>query len=141
MDNGRLDIFSGIVCRLTLGTAAFVILLSSVCGVLGYRDFSEILKRQYNDSAYEIACTARDILNPNKFDEYLRTGKTDAEYEKTLKMLNILAKNSNVNFIYTVKVSFNSGNTLNYTYIYETESSVTYPELKAYALGYTELFL
>ena len=138
MNIGKLSIFTGIASRLTFGAAVFGILLSSVCGVLGYRDFSRILKRQYNDTAYEIACTARDILNPDKFDGYLYMKKTDEEYEKTLEMLNILAKNSNSNFIYVVKVDFNSDCTLNYTYIYETDTCLTHPELEAYTLGYTE---
>lgn len=128
--------FTGIAGRLTLGAAVFGALLSSVCGILGFGEFSKILKKQYKDSAYGIACTARGLLDPDRLDVYLETGNTDAEYEKTLAALNILAKSTNANFIYIVKVGINSGGTLDYTYIYETEPSV--PGLKAYGLGYTE---
>lgn len=114
----------------------FGILLSAVCGALGYNEFAAILKRQYNDSAYEIANSAKEILNPYKFDEYLSTGKTDEEYGDILNKLNILAKNANANFIYVVKVDFNADGTLNYTYIYETKPQMF--DLEPYPMGYTE---
>lgn len=128
--------FTGIAFRLTSGVAVFGILLSSMCGILGYSEFSKILKKQYTDSAYETACAARDILDPGKLDGYLCTGKTDAEYGRTLTALNLLAKSSNANFIYVVKVGFNGDGTMNYTYIYETDTACN--GLEAYELGYTE---
>lgn len=128
--------FTGIAQRLTFGVIVFGILLSAVCGALGYNEFAAILKRQYNDSAYEIANSAKEILNPDKFDEYLSDGMTDAEYSDILNKLNILAKNANVNFIYVVKVDFNADGTLNYTYIYETKPQMF--DLEPYPLGYTE---
>lgn len=128
--------FTGIAQKLTFGVIVFGILLSSVCGALGYNEFSAILKRQYNDTAYEIANAAREILNPDKFDEYLSTGKTDEEYSDILNKLNILAKKTNANFIYVVKVVFNSDGTLDYTYIYETKP-LTF-DLEPYPMGYTQ---
>lgn len=128
--------FTGIAQRLTFGVIVFGILLSAVCGAFGYNEFAAILKRQYNDSAYEIANSAKEILNPDKFDEYLSDGMTDAEYSDILNKLNILAKNANVNFIYVVKVDFNADGTLNYTYIYETKPQMF--DLEPYPLGYTE---
>lgn len=128
--------FTGIAGKLTFGVTVFGIMLSAVCGALGYREFAAILKRQYNDSAYEIANSAKEILNPDRFDEYLSTGETDAEYADILDKLNILAKNSNANFIYVVKADFNADGTLNYTYLYETKPLA--PGLEPYPLGYTE---
>ena len=128
--------FTGIAWKLTFGVIVFGILLSSVCGALGYNEFAAILKRQYNDSAYEIANSAKELLDPDKFDEYLSTGKTDSEYDDILNKLNILAKNANANFIYVVKVDFNEDGTLNYTYIYETRPLAF--DLEPYPMGYAE---
>ena len=67
---------SGIAGKLTAGVIVFGILLGVVCSTVGYIEFTAVLEQQYNDSAYEIAETARAILNPDKFEQYLETGNT-----------------------------------------------------------------
>ena len=62
---------TGIAGKLTLGVIAFGLLLGIVCSLVGYREFTAVLERQYNDSAYEIAQTAITLLNPDKFEQYL----------------------------------------------------------------------
>ncbi len=124
---------TGIAGRLTLGVIIFGILLGTVCSAVGYTEFTAVLEQQYNDSAYEIAETARAILNPDKFDQYLSTGRTDQEYEDILHSLDLLTDAANVTFIYVAKVDKSDYKTL--TYIYDTVNSGT--GFGRYPLGYT----
>lgn len=122
----------GIAGKLTAGVIVFGILLGVVCSTVGYIEFTAVLEQQYNDSAYEIAETAREILNPDKFGQYLETGRTDEEYENILSRLDSLTDATNVTFIYVARVS-DDYKTL--TYIYDTVNSST--GFDRYPLGYT----
>jgi len=124
---------TGIAGKLTLGIILFGLLLGTVCSVVGYFEFTSVLEQQYNDSAYEIAESAREFLNPDKFDQYLSTGKTDAEYEDILHRLDALTDATNVTFIYVARVDPSDYKTL--TYIYDTVNSST--GFSRYPLGYT----
>ena len=123
---------TGIAGKLTTGVILFGILLGAVCSTVGYMEFTTVLEQQYNDSAYEIAETARTILNPDKFEQYLETGQTDEEYENILSGLDTLTDATNVTFIYVARVS-EDYKTL--TYIYDTVNSST--GFDRYPLGYT----
>ena len=124
--------FTGIAGRLTAGVILFGLLLGAVCSTVGYIEFTAVLEQQYKDSAYEIAETAREILNPDKFEQYLETGRTDEEYDNILAILDTLTDAANVTFIYVAKVS---GDYRTLTYIYDTVNSDT--EFERYPLGYT----
>lgn len=124
--------FTGIAGKLTIGVIFFGLLLGALCSAVGYIEFTSVLERQYNDSAYEVAETARSILNPDKFGQYLETGSTDEEYENILSRLDALTDATNVTFIYVAKVS-EDYKTL--TYIYDTVNSNT--GFSRYPLGYT----
>ena len=123
---------TGIAGKLTIGVILFGILLGAVCSTVGYIEFTAVLEQQYNDSAYEIAETARSILNPDKFAQYLETGQADEEYENILARLDVLTDATNVTFIYVARVS-EDYKTL--TYIYDTVNSST--GFARYPLGYT----
>lgn len=123
---------TGIAGKLTIGVILFGILLGAVCSTVGYIEFTAVLEQQYNDSAYEIAETARSILNPDKFGQYLETCQTDEEYENILAGLDALTDATNVTFIYVARVS-EDYKTL--TYIYDTVNSST--GFDRYPLGYT----
>ncbi len=123
---------TGIAGKLTIGVILFGILLGAVCSTVGYMEFTAVLEQQYNDSAYEIAETARAILNPDKFEQYLETGQTDAEYDNILARLDTLTDSTNVTFIYVARVS---GDYKTLTYIYDTVNSST--GFDRYPLGYT----
>lgn len=123
---------TGIAGKLTMGVVLFGILLGAVCSTVGYTEFTAVLEQQYNDSAYEIAETAREFLNPDKFEQYLETGQTDEEYDNILARLDALTDATNVTFIYVAKVS-EDYKTL--TYIYDTVNSGT--GFSRYPLGYT----
>lgn len=123
---------TGIAGKLTIGVILFGILLGAVCSTVGYMEFTAVLEQQYNDSAYEIAETARAILNPDKFEQYLETGQTDEEYDNILARLDTLTDATNVTFIYVARVS---GDYKTLTYIYDTVNSST--GFDRYPLGYT----
>ena len=124
--------FTGIAGRLTAGVNPTRQLLGAARSTVGYIEFTAVLEQQYNDSAYEIAETAREILNPDKFEQYLETGRTDEEYDNILAILDTLTDAANVTFIYVAKVS---GDYRTLTYIYDTVNSDT--EFERYPLGYT----
>lgn len=123
---------NGIASKLIVGVILFGLLLGAVCSTVGYTEFTAVLEQQYNDSAYEIAETAREIVNPDKFEQYLKTGQTDEEYDDILARLDTLTNMTNVTFIYVAKVS-EDYKTL--TYIYDTVNSST--GFSRYPLGYT----
>lgn len=124
---------TGIAGKLTLGVIAFGILLGAVCGVVGYREFTAVLERQYNDAAYEIAEAAVTLLNPDKFEKYLETGEKDDEYYEVEKRLDALVNATNATLIYVEKVDTSDFRTV--TYIYDSVNKNT--GFERYPLGYT----
>ncbi len=125
---------TGIAGKLTLGVIAFGILLGAVCSVVGYREFTAVLERQYNDSAYEIAQAAVTMLNPDKFDQYLETGEKDEEYNEVEARLDALVNAANATLIYVERVDTSDFRTV--TYIYDSVNDST--GFERYPLGYTD---
>ena len=99
------------------GIVSIIILLSGIIAVIGYREFTEVLEQQYNDTAYEVAETALSYLNPDKFAEYLSTGRTDEEYKEIQRKLDELTVTGNCNFIYVAEIDREVMST---TYIYDS---------------------
>ncbi len=126
---------TGLTGKLAAAVIVLSVLLGIVTSVIGYREFTAVLEQQYNDSAYEIAETARTYLNPDKFGEYLATGKTDAAYREIEKRLDALVDSTGATFIYVAKVDTEDYRTL--TYIYDSVNSST--GYDRYELGYTAL--
>lgn len=124
---------TGLTGKLTFAIIIFGILLGAIISIIGYREFTSVLERQYNDSAYEIAETAAGYLNPDKFEEYLSTGDTDEEYHKIEKRLDDLVDATNTTLIYVAKVDTSDYRTL--TYIYDSVNSAS--GFDRYPLGYT----
>lgn len=126
---------TGLTGKLTLGVVIFGILLGAIISIIGYREFTSVLERQYNDSAYEIAETAAKYLNPDKFEEYLATGKQDEEYRQIEKRLDDLVDATSTTLIYVAKVDTSDYRTL--TYIYDSVNSAS--GFERYPLGYTAI--
>lgn len=124
---------TGLTGKLTLAIIIFGILLGAIISIIGYREFTSVLERQYNDSAYEIAETAARYLNPDKFEEYLSTGKVDEEYRVIEKRLDDLVDATDTTLIYVAKVDVSDYRTL--TYIYDSVNSAS--GFDRYPLGYT----
>ncbi|MCI9441133.1 MAG: PP2C family protein-serine/threonine phosphatase [Ruminococcus sp.] len=126
---------TGITGKLTFGVSIFGILLGTLISVLGYREFTFVLEQQYNDSAYEIAETAADYLNPDKFEEYLSARQPDEEYYQIEKQLDNLVDATDTTLIYVARVDESDYRTL--TYIYDAVNSKS--GFERYPLGYTAL--
>lgn len=126
---------TGLTGKLTLAIIIFGILLGAIISIIGYREFTSVLERQYNDSAYEIAETAAGYLNPDKFEEYLSSGDTDEEYQEIEKRLDDLVDATNTTLIYVAKVDTSDYRTL--TYIYDSVNSAS--GFDRYPLGYTAI--
>lgn len=126
---------TGITGKLTLGVIIFGILLGAIISVIGYQEFTSVLQQQYNDSAYEIAETAANYLNPDKFGEYLSTGQPDEEYKRIEKQLDDLVDATGTTLIYVAKVDESDYRTL--TYIYDSVNSKS--GFERYPLGYTAI--
>lgn len=123
----------GLTGKLTLGIILLGILLGTVGSLIGYTEFTQVLEQQYNDSAYEVAETARTYLNPDKFASYLATGQTDKEYEEVRKRLSDLVDSTETTFIYVAAVDSSDYRTL--TYIYDAVN--TKSGFDIYPLGHT----
>ena len=123
----------GLAVMLIAGVAAVIVILSAVTAVIGYREFTSVLEQQYNDSAYEVAETARSYLNPDRFAEYLETGEKDAEYAEIEKRLDELTVACDCNFIYVARID--TSDYMSTTYIYDSVNPAT--GFSRYPLGYT----
>lgn len=123
---------TGITGKLTLGVIIFGGLLGILISVVGFREFTSVLEQQYNDSAYEIAQTALNYLNPDKFGGYLSTGQPDEEYYQIEKQLVDLVDATDTTLIYVASVDESDYRTL--TYIYDAVNSKS--GFKRYPFGY-----
>ena len=123
----------GLAVMLIAGVAAVIVILSAMTAVIGYREFTSVLEQQYNDSAYEVAETARSYLNPDKFSDYLETLEKDAEFEEIEKRLDELTVACDCNFIYVARID--TTDYMSTTYIYDSVNPAT--GFSRYPLGYT----
>lgn len=119
---------------LTVGIAVIIFLLAAITATTGYREFTAVLERQYNDTAYEIAETALTYLNPDKFEEYLKTGQTDSDYERIQARLDALVVSGSCNFIYVAKID--DSDYMTTTYIYDAVNPAT--GFDRYELGFRQ---
>ena len=123
----------GLARVLIAGIVTVVLVLGTVTMGIGYREFTAVLEQQYNDTAYEIAETAKTYLNPDKFEQYLEEGKTDEEYDEIQKRLDDLVVSSSCNFIYVAKID--TSDYMTSTYIYDSVNPAT--GFDRYPFGYT----
>lgn len=114
------------------GVGAIGVIVCIVASYIGYREFTAVLEKQYNDAAYEIADTALTLVDGDKVEEYLKTGKTDDAYWATEDKLNSLLKTMGANYIYVAGVDTKDYKTL--TYVFDAYNEVLNP--KPYQLGY-----
>ena len=113
----------GLAIVLIVGIVLVILLLGGTTMGIGYREFTSVLEQQYNDTAYEVAETAKTYLNPDKFEQYLEEGKTDVEYEEIQKRLDDLVVSSACNFIYVAKID--TSDYMTSTYIYDSVNPAT----------------
>ena len=123
----------GLSAILIAGMAAVVVVLGTVTAYIGYAEFTSVLEQEYNDSAYEVAETARTYLNPDKFSQYLDTLETDEEFELIQQRLDDLTVSADCNFIYVARID--PSDYLTTTYIYDSVNPAT--GFDRYPLGFT----
>ncbi|MBQ4293654.1 MAG: PP2C family protein-serine/threonine phosphatase [Lachnospiraceae bacterium] len=109
-----------------------IVTLGFVASLIGFKEFTSVLEKQYNDSAYEIAETVRSTLNADRLEEYLETGVKDDEYNRIEADLDRLVVNMNCNYIYVARL--NPDNLLESTYIFDSVNPWT--GFDRYPLGY-----
>lgn len=118
---------------LIAGLALVVVILSALTAYTGYREFTSVLEKQYNDSAYEVAETAKTYLNPDKFATYLDTLEPDEEFNEIQRRLDELTVTTDSNFIYVARID--PTDYLTTTYIYDSVNPAT--GFDRYPLGLT----
>lgn len=118
---------------LIAGLALVVVILSTLTAYTGYREFTSVLEKQYNDSAYEVAETAKTYLNPDKFATYLDTLEPDEEFNEIQRRLDELTVTTDSNFIYVARID--PTDYLTTTYIYDSVNPAT--GFDRYPLGLT----
>ena len=125
--------------RLSVKLIAVIVLLTIVLGAViayeGYQEFTAVLEQQYNDSAYEVAETAKSYLNPDSFEQYLTTEETDAEHQEILARLDSLVNTTDTTLIYVAAVDTSDYQTL--TYIYDSVNAST--GFERYPFLYTDI--
>lgn len=84
-------------------TVSMLILCVAVC-VVGYYRFTEVITKQYEDSAIATAHTATTLVNADKIDDYLASDGDSPEYQTALRYLTLLCENQNVSIIYVIKL-------------------------------------
>ncbi|MCR5404660.1 MAG: PP2C family protein-serine/threonine phosphatase [Butyrivibrio sp.] len=106
--------------------------LGFITALIGYKEFTSVLEKQYNNSAYEVAETVRSYLNPDKLNYYLETGEKDDEYNQIEADLDRLVVSMNCNYIYVARIT--PENLLETTYIFDSVNPWT--GFDRYPLGY-----
>lgn len=104
-------------------TSSLLIVAAVICSLacsIGYWEFTAVLEKQYNDMAYDIACTARGYVDGDHITEYLETGIKDPAYEHTKEKLDSLLLTMEARYIYVAAVDKRDYRTL--TYIFDASS-------------------
>lgn len=108
--------------------SSLLIVAAAICSlacVIGYREFTVVLEKQYNDMAYDIAYTAREYVDGDSIEKYLETGIEDAAYKNTKKKLDSLLLTMEARYIYVAVVDKKDYRTLTYIFdAYNPDSDV-----------------
>lgn len=110
----------GLTVKFTSGMLIVAAVICSLACFIGYWEFTAVLEKQYNDTAYNIAYTAREYVDGDRIARYLETGITDAAYDNTKKKLDGLLLTMEARYIYVAAVDKSDYRTL--TYIFDAYS-------------------
>ena len=111
--------------KTAIGIVLIAAVLSTVAILFGYRTYKTALDQQLIQTAFHLAQTMANEVDPDSIDRYLETGEEDAAYQETLShLLNIQQSN---NIIYAVVTKPTEEG---FYYIYDTDQSGD-----AFALG------
>ncbi|MCR5836939.1 MAG: SpoIIE family protein phosphatase [Lachnospiraceae bacterium] len=96
-----------IVFKSLAGIVFLLIFFSIVVGSIGYKRFTEVLSKQYEDVAFHIAETAALDLNADLFDTYIENKGTSSDYKETWDRMNKLCNSEGATFIYVIQPDLN----------------------------------
>ncbi len=117
---------------LIAGIVIVVLIMGISAALIGYFEFTDVLEKQYNVSAYEVGDTAVSYLNPDKLAYYLETKERDEDYDRIEAMFDNLVVTMDCTFIYVAAIAPN--NHLHTTYIFDSVNPST--GFSRYPLGY-----
>ena len=95
-------ITSGLAFRMISAIVFMLLLFNALVCAIGYRQFTESLTAEYNDSAFRTAETAATLFDGDKIEEYLSTGGDSDEYRLSWNRLNTLCQKQNATLIYVI---------------------------------------
>lgn len=109
-------IFPGLTVKFTSGMLIVAAVICSLACFIGYWEFTAVLEKQYNDTAYHIACTAREYVDGDRITGYLETGIKDGAYNDTKEKLDALLLTMEARYIYVAAVDKSDYRTLTYVF-------------------------
>jgi sigma-B regulation protein RsbU (phosphoserine phosphatase) len=120
-----------IVFKSLVGIVLLLIFFSIVVGYIGYKRFTEVLSKQYEDVAFHIAETAVLDLNADSFGTYIENKGTSDEYKEAWDRMDKLCNSEGATFIYVIQPDLNDYNHITFLFSTVNEDSKFSP----YELG------
>ena len=105
---------SSISKRLLLNVALLTILICVVSTASGYLQYSNTIRKMYNDNGYAVANIILDHIDHDKIGHYAQTWTEDEDYAEIADYLKDVADASGVAFIYIV--TLNEDQTIRYIF-------------------------
>lgn len=106
----------GLTAKFTSSLLLVAAVICSLACFIGYWEFTAVLEKQYNDVAYEIACTARGYVDGDRIAAYLETGRKDTAYNDTKEKLDSLLLTMEARYLYVAAVDKSDYRTLTYIF-------------------------
>ncbi len=106
----------GLTVKFTSSLLVVAAIICSLACFIGYWEFTAVLEKQYNDMAYDIACTARGYVDGDCIVSYLDTGRKDTAYQQTKEKLDSLLLTMEARYIYVAAVDKRDYQTLTYIF-------------------------
>ena len=110
----RMKIRFGISKKLLLGVALLTIFICVVSTISGYLQYSETIRKMYNDNGYVVGNIILDHIDHDKVGHYAQTWTEDEDYAEIADYLKDVEKISGVAFIYIV--TLNEDQTIRYIF-------------------------
>ncbi len=104
----------GISAKLLMNVILMTVLICAASTLSGYYQYSNTIRKLYNDNGYAVANVILDSIDHDKVGRYAQTWTEDADYAQIEDYIKAVAKASNVAFIYIVTI--NEDQTLRYVF-------------------------
>ena len=104
----------GISRKLLLSVVLLTLLICAISTVSGYYQYSNTIRKMYNDNGYAVANIILNNIDHDKIGHYAQTWTEDEDYAQIAEYLKDVAKASDVAFIYIV--TLNEDQTIRYIF-------------------------